>query len=153
MLDVATKYVITDKNTNDSFLPRTIHTMKSIAYDAYWAVRETVTIRKEPSHDRSCRLDDEMLCYDAIYRICYQSTQQQLPLDSFSLQTSWSGLLPEFTKRRQRSFLSPLRIRSPIHCGMKLCKWPLDARLGRQEYHSLPRMQGDVLPILPQLFL
>ncbi|KAL3909477.1 MAG: hypothetical protein SGILL_008073, partial [Bacillariaceae sp.] len=62
------------KAEGDSLLPRTIHTMRSTAYDAYWSQREVEAASLNISGNVSIAtskyaLDDEMLCYAAMFRI------------------------------------------------------------------------------------
>jgi hypothetical protein len=158
-LDVSFKHVTasTDQNTttnHDSLLPRTIRTMRSTAYDAYWCVREAETSRTsgtELSHDNQYRLDDEMLCYDAIFRIYDQSNQrQQQSLDSWSLQTSWSGMLLEYTKRRQTIMSSP---QYPYTYPLWHQALQIATRLSRHEYYSLLPVKDNALPILARYIL
>ena len=57
-------------STGDSLLPRTIHTMRSTAYDAYWSQREVEAACDDNNLNMNVyALDDEMLCYAAMYRI------------------------------------------------------------------------------------
>ena len=67
---------------------RTINHMRSTAYDAYW---NTLDRQRET-------YDDEMLCYDAISRICAVVKHSATNYPN-SLETSWNGMLLEFQKR------------------------------------------------------
>ena len=76
---------------------RTIHHMRSTAYDAYWNTLD-------PQHGVH---DDEMLCYDAISRICAVVKHSATNYPT-SLETSWNGMLLEFQKRRRPGKIYPL---------------------------------------------
>jgi hypothetical protein len=77
---------------------RTIDHMKSTAYDAYW----NTTDRQQGRDD-----DDEMLCYDAISRICAVSKHSATNY-AMSLETSWNSILLECSKRRRPGSVYPL---------------------------------------------
>jgi hypothetical protein len=85
---------------------RMLSHMRSTAYDAYWNSRRAE--ENDDEDNASCDDDDdEILCYSAISRICSISL---LPRSAtMTLQTSWNGMLLEFSKRRRRqSFSYPL---------------------------------------------
>jgi SAC3/GANP family/CCCH-type zinc finger len=121
----------------DSLLPRTIHTMRSTAYDAYWSIREADTLNGTSS-SMDYALDDEMLCYDAISRICAITSMQQKGEDDSSwssLETSWSGMLLEFNKRRQMTMSPQSPYVYPLwHEALKVA-----GRVSQQDYFSLLR--------------
>jgi hypothetical protein len=157
-LDVITKHGTNYQNTasNDSLLPRTIFTMRSTAYDAYWCSREVEMSREEPSHENKRRLDDEILCYDAIFRIFDQSSQQQQQqqqsssLESLSLLSLGGDMLLEFTKRQQMAMIYP---QDPYTYPLWHQALQVAVRVSRNEYHTLLRLQKDELPILARCIL
>ncbi len=76
---------------------RTIHHMRSTAYDAYWNTLDS----QHGIHD------DELLCYDAISRVC-AAVKHSTTNYPTSLETSWNGMLLEFQKRRRPGKIYPL---------------------------------------------
>jgi len=86
---------------------KAIDHMRSTAYDAYWNTLDNPqqpaflgTVDSTSTHRSD---DDEMLCYDAISKICALSKHSESGY-SFSLETSWNGMLLEFSKRRRQEY-------------------------------------------------
>ena len=122
----------TAASKNDS--ARAIDHMRSTAYDAYWS-----------TNPRNIQEDDEMLCLDAISRICIASKNSATNCAQ-SLGTSWNGILLEFSKLRRPGFVYPL--------------WNLAAGIGscvqREEYYTLWKSDhsfGKELPVLAKCIL
>ncbi|OEU20091.1 hypothetical protein FRACYDRAFT_236159 [Fragilariopsis cylindrus CCMP1102] len=87
---------------------RMLSHMRSTAYDAYWNSRRGE--ENDGNNDASCDDDDddddEILCYSAISMMCSISLLSRPA--TMTLQTSWNGILLEFSKRRRQSFSYPL---------------------------------------------
>jgi hypothetical protein len=139
-------------SNTDSLLPRTIHTIRSTAYDAYWSVREAEAASMIDMDMEAYALDDEMLCYAAMSRICSTSSTMMESQPPSSLETSWSGMLLEFTKRQQTTMPSLSSFSYP------LWKQALQvaALASRQEFHMLlvsNEKSFSSLPILARCIL
>lgn len=87
------------QSQTDSLLPRTLHTIRSTAYEAYWG---STMDDESSSFDRRLALDDEMLCYEAVSKIATLSSLSSRGDHgaSTSLDSSWNGMLLEFNRRR-----------------------------------------------------
>ena len=137
-------------NVNDT--ARTIDRMRSTAYDAYWNTVEYWNTVDHPQQDfvgrdnsTPCDDDDEMLCYNAITRICAISKLQSATTNyaSSSLETSWNGMLLEFSKRKR-------------HPGCLYPLWNLALKIAshvrRDEYSVLWKTtQSNLVEKLPML--
>lgn len=92
--------------------------MRSTAYDAYWNSREQEEANALRGQLHDDDNDDEMLCYYGISRICAASkvsaaaaaaaVNNNANANATSLETSWNGMLLEFSKRRREGKSYPL---------------------------------------------
>ena len=146
---------VTANNANINDTTRTIDRMRSTAYDAYWNTVEywSTVDHSHPDfvgRDNSTPCDDddddEMLCYNAITRICAISKLQSATTNyasSSSLETSWNGMLLEFSKRKR-------------HPGCLYPLWNLALKIAshvrRDEYSVLWKTtQSNLVEKLPML--
>ena len=125
---------------------RTIDHMRSTAYDAYWnsVTDHQPTYQVGDSANRYSE-DDEMLCYEAISRICVVS-KHSVANHGPSLEISWNSMLLEFSKRRRPETVYPL--------------WDLALRIAshvqREEFNLLWKPDNSLtieLPILAKFIL
>ena len=144
-----------NSHNNTDTAKRMLSHMRSTAYSAYWCQREEEDKEEEEEEEQvntSCNddnNDDEMLCYDAILRICFIA---QLPRSSTTrntLESSWNGILLEFSKRRRQH---QKRTRSLSASSYPL--WNLALEIGqnaiREQYFWVWKNKrfGKELPIL-----
>jgi hypothetical protein len=139
---------------NDTFLPRTIHTIKSTAYDTYWTTREILLLMNndgEDIMDDFHSLDDEMLCYNAVGRICSISL---LTATDGSLDTSWSGMLLEYTKRRRLCRPQKTETTQKSYPLWNICL-DIASHINRYEYYYIWKKNSSTskLPILAKCII
>ncbi|KAG7373985.1 SAC3/GANP family protein [Nitzschia inconspicua] len=157
-LEFCTRHVANHIETtchSDSLLPRTILTMRSTAYDAYWSIREVDTQTKESTREEDYALDDEMLCYATTLRICAISMQPEEESVHSSLETSWSGLLLEFQKRRRRT-TSSVSSQSTYPYPLWHQTLQVASKVSRHDYHTLllrNKSSDTTFPILAKCIL
>jgi CCCH-type zinc finger len=137
----------TETSQTDSLLPRTLHTIRSTAWDAYWGTKGS------PALEGDLALDDEMLCYDALSRTCAMSSLAESdPAAPTSFVTGWNGLLFEFCKRGSVSSTVDVSSSSyPLwHLGLQLA-----SHIRREEYFYAWQSDrfSSQLPILAKCIL
>eukprot|EP00980_Cylindrotheca_fusiformis_P027222 scaffold19424_cov142-Cylindrotheca_fusiformis.AAC.6 len=129
-------WTYTDESQFQSWMQRTINTMISTAFDAYWATRQ----ENENGNDDFVQLDDEILCWSALFQLCRQ--QYESPECCCNL------ILLEFAKfSRKDSSKYPLWRKA----------MSLASQFTRQEYYTA--WKNEDFPILfkcciePSMFL
>ena len=97
-------------------------------------------------------LDDEMLCYNAIGRICSISL---LPTSSegSTLDTSWSGMLLEYTKRRRLHSSKQQQQQQQMYPLWNTCL-DIASHINRNEYYYIWKSSNsNKLPILAKCII